>query len=216
MQLINTDGMTFIGPGSEWFWAALSGIVTVVTLLAIYRQLRLQARASAVEQLTDFRREAYSEQMLRYQLDVMVALRDHKDPADVPDAAVLGIGDYWENFAILAQAGHRDAKLLWRSDPSSAQIMWAWLAPWVRKVRIESRFSLPTYHGLEWLAGVMAEMDRRAGREPITPAQVASNTQALITLYEEEIRYQQALRAGNVAPPEAVPLAQPMDAAPTA
>jgi hypothetical protein len=199
MELINTDRMTLIGPGSEWFWTALSGIVTVVTLLAIYRQLRLQAHASAIEQLNDFRGEAYSEQMLRYELDVMVALRDHKDPADVPDAAVLGIGDYWENFAILAQAGHRDAKLLWRSDPSSAQIVWAWLAPWVRKVRVESRFGLPSYHGLEWLAGVMAEMDRRAGREPITPAQVASNTQAMITLTEELIQYHRALRTGDGA-----------------
>lgn len=22
MQLINTDGMAFVGPGSEWFWTA--------------------------------------------------------------------------------------------------------------------------------------------------------------------------------------------------
>ena len=108
MQLINTDGMTLIGPGSEWLWAALSGIITVVTLPAIYRQLRVQAQASAIEQLAEFRREAYSEQSQRYELDVMVALRDHKDPADVPEAAVLGIGDFWENFAILARAGHRD------------------------------------------------------------------------------------------------------------
>ncbi|MDP9468406.1 MAG: hypothetical protein M3P32_06670 [Chloroflexota bacterium] len=216
MQLINTDGMTFIGPGSEWFWTALSGIVTVVTLLAIYRQLRLQARASAVEQLTDFRREAYSELMLRYQLDVMVALRDQKDPADVPDAAVLGIGDYWENFAILAQAGHRDTKLLWRSDPSSAQIVWAWLGPWVRKARAESRFGLPSYPGLEWLAGVMAEMDRRAGRPPITPAMVATQTHAWITLHQQLIRYAQTVRTDSAASPEVVPLAQPMDAAPTA
>ena len=32
MKLINTDGMAFIGPGSEWFWTAVSGIVLVVTL----------------------------------------------------------------------------------------------------------------------------------------------------------------------------------------
>lgn len=216
MQLINTDGMTFIGPGSEWFWTALSGIITVVTLLAIYRQLRLQAQASAIEQLAEFRREAYSEQMQRYELDVMVALRDHKDPADVPEAAVLGIGDYWENFAILARAGHRDLKLLWRSDSSSAQRVWAWLAPWARKARAESRFDVPSYDDLEWLAGVMAEMDRRAGRQAITPAMVASRLEHWIPLHQELIRYAQAPRAVIVAPPEAVPLAQPTVAAPPA
>jgi hypothetical protein len=40
--------MVFIGPGSEWFWAALSGIVTAVTLIAIFRQLRLQRSEGAI------------------------------------------------------------------------------------------------------------------------------------------------------------------------
>lgn len=44
MKLINTDGMAFIRPGSEWFWTALSGIVLAVTFPATYRQLRLQRR----------------------------------------------------------------------------------------------------------------------------------------------------------------------------
>jgi hypothetical protein len=40
--LINTEGLAFIGPGSEWFWTAVSGIVLAGTFIAIYRQLRLQ------------------------------------------------------------------------------------------------------------------------------------------------------------------------------
>ena len=39
MKLINTDGMSFIRTGSEWFWTALSGVVLAVTFLGIYRQL---------------------------------------------------------------------------------------------------------------------------------------------------------------------------------
>ncbi len=202
MTLINTEGLSFIGPGSEWFWTALTGFVLAITFLGIYRQVRLQAHASAIEQLTEFRREAYSEQMLRYGLDVMIALRDHKDPADVPDAAVLGLGDYWENMAILARTGHRDLKLLWESDSSTTQIVWVWVAPWARRVRTESRLGLPTYHDWEWLAGVMAEMDRRAGRPVITPEVVASQLGPLISLNEALIRYAQASRSGIVASPE--------------
>ena len=214
MRLINTDGMAFIGPGSEWFWTALTGFVLAITFVGIFRQLGLQAHASASEQLAEFRREAYSEQMLRYGLDVLVALRDHKDPADVPDAAVLGIGDYWENMAILARSGHRDMKLLWRYDSASAQIVWAWLAPWVHKVRAESRFGLPSYHDLEWLAGVMADMDRRAGRQAITPAVVASHLKPWITLHQELIRYAQAARAVMVESPQTMRAALPAVAAP--
>ena len=47
VKLINTDGLAFIGPGSEWFWTALSGIVLAVTFLGIYRQLRIARSANA-------------------------------------------------------------------------------------------------------------------------------------------------------------------------
>lgn len=201
MEIINTDGLVLFGPGSEWLWSTISGIVTMVSLVAIFRQLRLQAAQGAIEQLAEFRREAYSEQMLQYELDVMVALRDHEDPADIPDAAVLGIGDYWENFASLAHGGYRDAKLLWQLDSVSPQIVWAWLAPWVRKARAESRFGFGSYDHLEWLAGLMAEMDRSADRPAITHAMVASHTGSWITLHQELIRYAQALRADPLAPP---------------
>ena len=39
MQLINTDGMALIGPGSEWFWTALTGLILAITFFANYRQL---------------------------------------------------------------------------------------------------------------------------------------------------------------------------------
>jgi hypothetical protein len=37
VKLINTDGLACIGPGSEWFWTAISGLVLAITFLAIYR-----------------------------------------------------------------------------------------------------------------------------------------------------------------------------------
>jgi hypothetical protein len=42
VKFINTDGAAFVGPGSEWFWAAVTGLVLAGTFVAIYRQLRLQ------------------------------------------------------------------------------------------------------------------------------------------------------------------------------
>ena len=42
MKLINTDGLAFIGPGSEWFWTALQFTALAITFFAIYRQLRTQ------------------------------------------------------------------------------------------------------------------------------------------------------------------------------
>jgi hypothetical protein len=42
VKLINSDGMAFIGPGSEWFWTALQFTALAITLFAIYRQLGTQ------------------------------------------------------------------------------------------------------------------------------------------------------------------------------
>lgn len=42
MTFINTNGMAFIGPGSEWFWTALQFLALAITFYAIYRQLRGQ------------------------------------------------------------------------------------------------------------------------------------------------------------------------------
>ena len=95
MKLINTDGMAFIGPGWEWFWTALSGIVLAVTFLAIYRQLRLQSSQSAIEQIDAFLREWNSERLLSYRLNVLVALQDGRAPAHVPDAAAGMLASYW-------------------------------------------------------------------------------------------------------------------------
>ena len=42
MKLINTEGMAFFGPGSEWFWTALTFIALTLTFLAVYREFRTQ------------------------------------------------------------------------------------------------------------------------------------------------------------------------------
>lgn len=84
MKLINTDGMALIGPGSEWFWTALTGLILAVTFFAIYRQLSMARSATAFEQLTLFETELRSERMNRLGLEVALALREGVDPARGP------------------------------------------------------------------------------------------------------------------------------------
>jgi len=42
VTLINTEGLAFFGPGSEWFWTALQFTALGITFFAIYRQLQAQ------------------------------------------------------------------------------------------------------------------------------------------------------------------------------
>lgn len=213
MKFINTDGLVFIGTGSEWFWTALSGMILVVTFLAIYRQLRMQGHATAIEQLESWNRKGDSERFKRYTLDILVALRDGTDPADLPEGAAQHIERFWEEFATLVRTGHRNPKLLWQHDSYAAQVWWAILAPRVLRGRAESG-NASYMEDLEWLAGVMAEMDRRAGTPAFTSAWMARGMDRAITSAQEQIRVEQALRSVIVVSADSVAVEQ--SAAPAA
>jgi hypothetical protein len=158
VKFINTDGMAFIGPGSEWFWTALSGLVLAVTFIAIYRQLRLQRSQGAIEQIDAFLREWNSERLLSYRLNVLVALQYGVDPAHVDDAFSAMLGNYWEGMGTLARAGHLDRSLLRENHGNTCQLWWGYLGPYCRALR--ARMEAPAlYENFEWLSG---EMDRGA------------------------------------------------------
>jgi hypothetical protein len=42
VEPIETDGIAFVGPGSEWFWIALQFVALATTFYAIYRQMQTQ------------------------------------------------------------------------------------------------------------------------------------------------------------------------------
>ncbi len=213
MTFINTDGMAFIGPGSEWFWTALSGVVLAVTFIAIYRQLRLQRSQGAIEQIDAFLREWNSERLLSYRLNVLVALQGGVDPAHVPDAVAGALGNYWEGLGTLARAGHLDRRLLWDNHGNSCQAWWGYLGPYC--VAIRARLEDPAvYENFEWLAAAMDAMDRRAGRRvPYNEALLTAMLDGSINNARERIRIEQSLRTVILASPVVVPAEPPATSA---
>ena len=106
MKLINTDGMAFVGPGSEWFWTALSGIVLAVTFLGIYRQLSIARSANAFEQMNRLTNEWESERMNRHKLEILLALREGvwKDLASRDSLKVTTIAPFSPAYFALVAA----------------------------------------------------------------------------------------------------------------
>jgi hypothetical protein len=193
VKLINTDGMALIGPGSEWFWTALTGLILAITFFAIYRQLSIARSAAAVEQLTLFETELHSERMTRMALDVAIALRDGVDPAHLPRSSAGAIAVYWERVGGLVRRGHLDAKLLWDGSGSSCQSWWVVLEPSIKRGRAASG---PAYgENFEWLAGVMAEFDRRSGSPAIDWATMVADLDAYIADQRASLRLEEALRS---------------------
>lgn len=208
MKFINTDGMALIGPGSEWLWTAVSGIVLAVTFLAIYRQLRLQRSANAREQLASMDREWMSERMTRYQLAVITALHDGADRAQLPDGPASGLANWWERIGQLARSEDIDRKTLYPSYGLHAQAWWAILAPYVRQKRAEQG-NPHNFEDNEWLAGIMAEMDRRAGRPPVDEAMLGP-LEVLIARLDGRLSVEAALRTVIVASLDSPTSGQPV------
>jgi hypothetical protein len=207
VTLINTDGMAFMGPGSEWLWTALSGIVLSVTFIAIYRQLSIARRAGAREELVSLDRDWESERQMRYRLEILLALRDGADRGHLPEGAAAGLLNWFETVAALARNGDIDRKALYLYFGLLYQAWWAILAPYARAKRAEQG-NAGQYADNEWLAGFMAEADRRAGMPPVDETRLGP-LDVLVTRLRDRVRIEEALRAVIIAAPEAVPVPTP-------
>ena len=187
--------MTFIGPGSEWFWSALSGIVLAVTFIALYRQLRLQANTAAVEQLTAFETEWASERLTRFRLDVVRALRAGTDPALLPDGPMYPVFNFWERIGSLAKSGHLDVDLLMMVNLGVCQTWWAAFRPWVMAQR--AKFA-PTFgESWEWLA---TEVKRKNDQMGTRDMDSLGDLDALVAEIEYRLGVAVALRTDNLSP----------------
>jgi hypothetical protein len=201
VTLINTDGMAFIGPGSEWFWTALSGIVLAITFIAIYRQLRLQRSQAAIEGLNKIEQEYSSERLVRHALELCLAQRAGADPADLPQHAASPILNYWERVGSLARHGHLDLDLLWEGGSGFyCQSDWVRLAPTIRKGRGEAHNPQLAEH-FEWLADAMAAKAQRLGVELDDPARQAARLDQSIATCQATIRTEESLRTVMVGSP---------------
>jgi hypothetical protein len=206
VKFINTDGMAFIGPGSEWFWTAISGIVLAVTFVAIWRQLSIARSAGAREELASLEREWASERQMRYRLEILVALRDGADRAHLPDGPATGLMNWWEGVALLARSGDLGRKALYTSSRLICQKWWATTAPLALRVR-EQEGDGAIYEDFEWLAGFMAEMDRRTGKASVDAAWLSLEEE--ITILQSRIRTEEALRTMIIASPDTSPPSMP-------
>lgn len=151
MNLISSEPLTIVGPGSEWFWAALQGIVVAVSLWAVFRQLRIQTAQKLRDDVARLNAEYQAERLLRYRLAVWTAVRDETAPADVPKGAFYALGNFWEGVAGFTKEKHFDAQLMAYHLGSDACFVWTAMGAWTQHVRATQD---PQYlSDFEWFVG---------------------------------------------------------------
>jgi hypothetical protein len=196
VQLINTEGLIVIGPGSEWFWSAVSGLILAGTFIALYRQLRLQANASATDQLTEFEREWASERMLRFKLAILLELRAGVNPANLSPGAAQFMFNFWERLGALARGGRINPKILASVNGGVGEWWWAILKEYVFARRVERG---PAFgEAFEWLSGVSSKLNRESG---IYNDDKIGDLDVDIASLEGRIRVEEALRTAPGTPP---------------
>ena len=202
MKLINLDDFVVLGQGSEWLWTMISGLVLAVTFLAIYRQLSLQRSAAAIEQVRLIYREWTDERMARAKLDVLVGIRDGASPSETLVAGT-DIGDFWEGLAYLVRMGNMDSRMVYNSLGPSARLWWGFLAPSAEAAR-EQANDRGIWVDFEWLAGMFAKFDRKAGEPAAYDAKyLAHRLSDMLESNRRAISVFEQLRAVIVHPPSA-------------
>ena len=158
---MSSEPLVFIGLGSEWFWSLAQFVVVATSLVGIYRQVRLQASAAAIQQIDTYVKDYGSELMTRHTLDIELAIRDGVAPEEIPYGAASAIADFWEGIGYLVREGHIDRKLFREAIGNGPQWWWAALAPWTQTVRAEAGPEALVH--FEWLAQQLGEDERKAG-----------------------------------------------------
>jgi hypothetical protein len=214
VTLVNTNGMSFFGPGSEWFWSFLQFVVVGISLLGVYRQLALARSAKAFDDVNKLSKEWSSERMSRNRLAIYLALRDGTKPDALPPGPASYVADYWEGLAGLVRAGHVDITVVRDFLGSSCRQWWAALAPFTRAARLRyDDQSIGEHH--EWLARTIADMDRKAGLTHSThlydESPSAAELSGRIERQQSDIRMAEELRAVmfRPMPPDQAPDPRP-------
>ena len=198
MKLINTDGMALIGPGSEWFWTALSGIVLGVTFIAIYRQLRLQVSAGANDQAAALERDWLGERLARARLAVLMAIEADPTAMTLPRGSARAVGHFWERVGWLVRAGHMDGRVVHETF-GDVSLWWTWLAPFTHRLREEQGDPQIGEH-FEWLAGEMDLMTRQQGFFPRDGATATRLVPMLLEENRDAVHLFEALKSTNGVP----------------
>ena len=200
MNVANTDGLTLVGSGSEWFWSMLQFVVVAVTLVAIYVQLRQDRSANAFSQASSLREDWNGELMARRKLAHLLALRD-----DAPDAELLvlaePIGNFWEHVAGLVRARHLSLPLVYKHLGSPCQTTWNILEPQVRDMQATDGAGI--WENFAWLAAQCARLRKASGKDDgsMTRETFRERAPEIIASLRQSIADFEATRAVIVAPP---------------
>jgi hypothetical protein len=189
---VNLSAIGIFGPGSEWFWAMAQFLVLTVTGLAIYRQLRAQGSANALEAQESLLARWESPEMVRVRLAALMHIASGA-PGEPP---TLGIaGNFFANMAALRAHQHLRPTDSWEMWSAQVQFWWALQVPWIHTYRARNPGA---YGEFEELAATMADLDRKEAVPNFEIDDLGSRMDREIRRLIERLRLERDARQGLV------------------
>lgn len=199
MPLVNLTDLVVIGPGSEWFWTAVSGVVVAVTFLAIYRQLRMQRAAHGFAQMQEIEDRISTAHMLQLKLRLALALKRDDDPDT--DVLVGHMAAFFEKVGFLHRQRYLSTDAL--ANTHNAPIVdavrwWTLLEPIVKRAQAE--YGPGEFADFERLAAVGRRWMAEHGVPEFAtdPASIAERLDWLIDGLARRLRIDQEIASGAI------------------
>jgi hypothetical protein len=197
MGIFSSEPIVLIGPGSEWFWTAVSGIVLGVTFLAIYRQLAMQRGDQGRAQIQELGTRIDSTRMRQFKLRLLLALKRGDDP-DTDDLAGE-VGGFFDEVGYLYRRGYISASALAAGVNGpliDAVRWWTLLEPIVKRAQADygpsemEDFERLAAAGRRWMA------EHGVPEFKTDPASIAGRIDWLIDGYARRLRMDQEIATG--------------------
>lgn len=203
MRLGDMEGLTLIGPGSEWLWIALQFLALSITGFAIFRQVRAQRWSNALTIGVRFADE-FSSKLTRHKL---ASLMDVARSAGTMTPAIEKVGDWFDGAASAIASGYIPARMGWEEWGEAGQMYWAVFGPALRERRGTAPQLWTAWE--RWIEDV-ANRDRKAGTvKNVSPAHVARWIPETIAFYIALLQIEEEAKRGVIpvwpVPEAAVP-----------
>lgn len=102
---MNLQNIVLIGPGSEWFWTAAQFVAVVISLVAIYGQLKAQSGANFVQRMEALQARWDSPRMAYCRLELALHLR-YQEPDPACYLKAMPLLDFFADLYNMEVEGH--------------------------------------------------------------------------------------------------------------
>lgn len=196
MEVLDWEG-PILGPGSEWFWAAAQFVVVVISLVGIYRQLKSQGAANAIQRIETLVGEYSSSRMIYSRLVLAHHLR-YEPPSLEGFMKARSTLDFFIDLANLDEMGYLSLKEIEATWGRSIQVWTALTAPLVEIARRnEGRDDL---YDLSGLVARLRALDAKRGIAPLVIDEETGNSllDYSITMHTADLKQEADYRSGII------------------